>query len=290
MDLVEFISGQNGIVRSREIRDKGATNRELTNAVRAGELVSPRRGWLALPDADPYLLSAARAGVVLTCVTQAARIGLWVLNEDRPHVAAPSHSGGVRVPLEPDPPSGEPATKPEPMATVHWTKPIVPRHPGSLVDSIENVLFLVAMCQPFESALAVWESAMRKQLVTAPGLSRFPLPARAQRVLAMASPFSDSGLESFVVPRLRWLKIRIVPQTWIAGHRVDFLIGDRLALQIDGGHHVGVQREADIAHDAQLMLLGYHVIRVGYHQVIDRWHEVQDVIMRAVGQRLHLAA
>ncbi|HYP73948.1 MAG TPA: DUF559 domain-containing protein, partial [Microbacterium sp.] len=72
------------------------------------------------------------------------------------------------------------------------------------------------------------------------------------------------------------------------GHRVDFLIGARLILQIDGGTHVGAQRDSDIRHDAQLMLLGYHVIRVGYDQVVGRWHEVQDLIMRAVAQGLHL--
>ena len=60
-------------------------------------------------------------------------------------------------------------------------------------------------------------------------------------------------------------------------------------LQIDGGTHVGPQREKDIAHDGQLTLMGYHVIRVGCHQVVHRWHEVQDLIMRAVAQRLHLA-
>ena len=102
-------------------------------------------------------------------------------------------------------------------------------------------------------------------------------------------PWSDSGLESFVVPRLKWMRLPIRPQVWISGHRVDFLIGDRLVLHIDGGHHVGTQRETDIEHDAQLMLLGYHVIRVGYGQVVDRWHTVQDLIMRAVAQGLHRA-
>jgi len=37
------------------------------------------------------------------------------------------------------------------------------------------------------------------------------------------------------------------------------------------------------------MLLGYQVVRVGYWQIIDRWHTVQDVIARAVAQGLHLA-
>ena len=80
----------------------------------------------------------------------------------------------------------------------------------------------------------------------------------------------------------------ITPQVWLAGHRVDFLIGDRLVLQIDGSTHVGAQRDSDIRHDAQLMLLGYHVIRVGYDQVVNRWHEVQSHVQRAVAQGLHL--
>ena len=79
----------------------------------------------------------------------------------------------------------------------------------------------------------------------------------------------------------------MTPQVWIAGHHVDFLIGDRLVLQIDGGHHVGAQREADVLHDAHLMSMGYHVIRVGYGQVVGRWHEVQDLITRAIAKGLH---
>ena len=104
-----------------------------------------------------------------------------------------------------------------------------------------------------------------------------------------ADPFADSGLESLAVPRLRWLQLPLRRQIWVFGHRVDLLIAERLVLQIDGAHHVGAQRDQDIAHDAELMLLGYHVIRVGYRQVVDHWEEVQDRIMRAVAQGLHLA-
>ncbi|WP_239453141.1 MULTISPECIES: DUF559 domain-containing protein [Microbacterium] len=85
------------------------------------------------------------------------------------------------------------------------------------------------------------------------------------------------------------MRLPIRQQIWIARHRVDFLIGDRLVLQVDGGTHVGPQREEDIRHDAELTLLGYHVIRVGNGQITQRWHEVQDLIMRAVAQGLHRA-
>jgi very-short-patch-repair endonuclease len=267
------VRAQGGIVRSARLIEAGTPKWAVADAVMLGLLVRVRRIWVATADADADLVAAARAGVVLTCVTAAKRRGLWVLDADEPHVGAPSHAGSARM-------TG---------ATVHWNHPVVPRPPAVLEDPIENVLTLVALCQPRESALAVWESALRRQLVDPRMLERMPLPAVARDLLASASPWSDSGLETFVVPRLLWLRLPLRRQIWIAGHRVDLLIGDRLVLQIDGSHHVGAQREQDIAHDAALRLLGYHVIRVGYWQVLNHWHEVQDLIMRAVAQGLHRA-
>ncbi|WP_344297011.1 endonuclease domain-containing protein [Agromyces neolithicus] len=156
-----------------------------------------------------------------------------------------------------------------------------------MVDPIENALALIAGCQPFETALAVWESALQKGTVSREVLARLPLGAQSRRLLGAATPFSDSGLESLLLTRLRWLGIRIIPQAWIEGHRVDFLLGERLVVQIDGGHHVGEQRAEDNAHDAALVVRGYHVIRVGYQQIVDDWPRVQDVIARAVAQGLH---
>lgn len=273
-DVVIEVRARGGVARTAALADAGVSRYALSSALAVGRLMAPRRGWVAVPDADPSLVAAARAGVVLTCVTQAQRLGLWVLHADRPHVgAAPTAS---RVPVE--------------KVKVHWSVPPVRRPPDALEDGILNTLVLVAGCQPYESALAVWESALNRQLVDKAELARLPLRPTARRLLEDSSPFSDSGLETFVVIRLRWLRLPIRPQIWIHGHRVDFLIGERLALQIDGGHHVGLQRAEDVAHDAALMLLGYHVIRVTYAQVVERWHEVQELVMRAVAQGLHRAA
>src|SRR5690606_24834384 len=106
-------------------------------------------------------------------------------------------------------------------------------------------------------------------------------------LLLEAIPFADSGLETYLRTRLAWMGLPLTFQTWIAGHRVDLLIGDRLVLQVDGATHTGAQRSEDIRHDAELRLMGYHVIRVGYRQVMDQWHMIQDLIMRAVAQGLH---
>jgi very-short-patch-repair endonuclease len=271
--LIDAVTRHGGVVRVRALLDAGFSRLTVAGAVAEGLFTVPRRGWVAAVDADPYLVAAARAGVVLTCVTRAKRLGLWVLNEEAPHVGAPPSAS--RLDLQ------------SPKTTVHWSIPVQPREFGALEDDVLNTLVIVAGCQPYEAALAVWDSALNRGLVTKLELARLPLRPAARRVLEAATPFSDSGLETIFAIRLKWLRLPIRAQIWILEHRVDFLIGERLVVQVDGGHHVGLQRAEDVAHDAALMLLGYHVIRVTYTQVIDRWHEVQELIMRAIAQGLH---
>lgn len=263
-----------GVSRVEHLRERGVSRYDVDTALADGVLTRVRVGWVALPGADPVLVAAAKRGVVLTCITQARRLGIWVHDEK-----SKAHLG-----VTPGARGGKPSA-----ARVHWARPLVPRHPDLLEDPIENVLALIADCEPYEQALASWESAMNKGLVDRAQLSGLPWRPAARRLLAEAWPFSDAGLETYLRPRLRWLRVPLYFQTWIAGHRVDALIGDRLVLQIDGGTHVGTQRAEDIRHDAQLKLMGYHVIRVGYHQIMHEWHVVQDLIMRAIAQGLHLS-
>lgn len=269
---VRAVAAVDGVACASRLRHEGHSRHYLAIAVERGALVRLRRDWLALPGADAELMVAAEHGVALSCITQARRLGVFVTAEDRCHVAVNPGSGG-----------GKPA-----KLAVHWAKPVVAREPWALVDPIENVLALVASCQPHDAALVVWESALRKRLVDRPSMQRLELPAPARALLDEAMPFSDSGLETIFATRLRWLDVRIIPQVWVDGHRVDFLIGMRLAVQIDGGHHVGKQRTSDIAHDARLKLLGYHVMRFSYEQIMSDWAGVQDLIARAVAQGLHL--
>jgi very-short-patch-repair endonuclease len=209
---------------------------------------------------------------VLTCITQARQQGLWVLEVTNRHVT-----------------SRTPNSRAEAADCVrHWGSPIIPRSPGALEDPLENVLGCVTDRQPFKSALTIWESALNRQLVTRESLELLPFRGRARRLLAECSPFSDSGLETLVLSRLRWLKVRVVSQAHVLEHRVDFLIGERVVLQIDGRDHVGAQRTRDNRHDALLTLNGYDVIRVGYDQVVNDWPAVQFMVMTAIAQGLHL--
>lgn len=272
LTLRDAVVAAGGVARTSTLIRAGHSRARIDSAVSSGVVVRVARGWIAMPGADAELVAAARHGVVLTCVTEARRLGLWVLAEDRCHVARDPHRGGP----VPD------------RATVHWVRPPVPRLRDALVDSLENVLVIVAYCQPFEAALTVWDSALQQGRITKAEIARLPLGPAARAVLDASREYTDSGIETLFRVRLRWLRLRILHQIWILGHRVDFLIGERLVVQADGGHHVGAQRASDLAHDAALMLQGYHVLRFTYAQIIDDWPAVQDVIMRAVAQGLHL--
>jgi very-short-patch-repair endonuclease len=265
----------NGVIPSRVLIEQGFSYRQLRDYCARGRLRRLRRGWLAAPGADVNLVRAAKSGGVLTCVTQATRLGLWVTQPDSSlHLGLPANSKRPENELG---------------STLHWNVPVVPRDPRSLVDTIVNVLATVALCLPEEDAFATWESALNKNHIELAELRRLPLTGRAKKLSQIVTPFSDSGLESFVLRRLQRVRVKARPQIWILGHHVDFLLGARLVLQIDGKTHVGRQRGLDNYHDAILKLNGYHVIRATYQQVMFHWEEVQDLIMRAIAQGLHLA-
>lgn len=273
MDIAHLVRRAGGVARTSDIADMGVSVSRISAAVRSGLLERPSRGWIALPDADPALKRAAEAGVVLTCVTAAARHGLWDVHPQQVHVGlAPNAKPRRRL-----------------RAHRHWCRPLVPRRPRDLIDPVENALAIAADCQPYEHALAIWESALHLQAVTLETLRTLPLSPQARRLLDDARPFADAGTESILFARLKWLNIPMQRQAWILGHRVDLLIGDRLVIQIDGGHHVDAQRASDNEHDARLQLAGYHVIRVTYWQLMHDWHTVEALILDAIARGLHFA-
>lgn len=261
-------------MRTRSLLD--AANippRRLDPYIRRGDLFRPRNGWIAVPEADPMLVAAAETGVVLTCVTQAARLGLWQVDDGRVHVGiAPDRH-----------------TRRATDALLHWRVPPTPRDPASLTDPLDNVLALIAECQPYEDALAVWESALRTGQADAGSLTMLATTERSRRLARDAAPYSDAGTESVILARLRWLRIPLRRQVWLLGHRVDLLLGDRLVIQVDGGHHVGAQRASDVAHDARLLAAGFHVIRITVWQLHHEWPAVQERIQAAIARGLHLA-
>src|SRR6187431_567781 len=112
--LVSAVRKSDGFARTATLLGGEWSEYDIAQAVRRSLLQRVRKGWVALPSADADLRAVARAGVVLTCLTQAKRLGLWVLDGGSvSHVGAPAHAGGVKT-------DG---------FHVHWRTPPVPRNP-----------------------------------------------------------------------------------------------------------------------------------------------------------------
>jgi very-short-patch-repair endonuclease len=273
-DFSEWLSLRGGVAHSAEARDAGFTTQTMVEAVRRGQVSRVRRSWLIAAGADDRIVRAVAAGGRLSCVSSAARRGIWVPPHDGLHIAVKPTASRVL---------GD-------RIIVHWSLGPAPVSRYAVEDPLANALLHVAECLPRESALTVWESAVRKGVGSIDMLRRVDwASSRARAVADACAELSDSGLETIFRVRLTPLGLAIRQQVWIDGHPVDFLIGERLIVQIDGFEHhsSAADRRRDIAADARLVLLGYTVLRFDYQQVMFDWQTVEQTIRMAAAQGLH---
>ncbi|MDQ4212393.1 endonuclease domain-containing protein [Microbacterium sp. ASV81] len=162
----------------------------------------------------------------------------------------------------------------------------------SCEEPIVNVLFQVAGCLPPADALAIWESAVRRERIDLDVLERVRWRSRAAADLAAAVGCrSDSGPESSFLVLMREIGVDVHQQVWVDGHPLDGLIGRRLGVQIDGyAHHSSPRdRRRDIQADARLAVRGYTILRFDPWQIDNDPHLVQQTVLDAIAQGLHLS-
>jgi very-short-patch-repair endonuclease len=279
MSLTPWLAAQGGLAHRAVAAEAGFGVRAVRAEAAAGRISIVRRSWIATPSAPSDLLTAAQAGARLACVSVARHRGWWLppLLADRPHLHLRPHAASDGVPAD---------------AVAHWSVPLAPPASHSLLESTEDALRHIAQCLPPEAARVVWESAIRAEGIALDTLRqvRWRSPDAAALALEVRG-LSDSGLETQVIVRLSHWGIPMTQQAVVAGRRVDILIGERLVVQIDGytHHRTSAQRGKDIAHDAELRLRGFTVLRFDYAQVVYAWPSVERTIARAIAAGLHLA-
>jgi len=257
------------MARTAELVQRGVTERELTRAVRAGEVLRPRQGVYALPGTDEDLLHAAAHGGSVGCAAAALHHGIWVLRTPpTAHVwmgrtgTPRGHRDGCRI---------------------HWTAGHVA---VGVLPPVRVALLQLAACADEETFFAALESALRQNRL-APAELRWladRIPESRVPLLTIARSDADSGLESLVRLRLHRLGISVRTQVWIDGvGEVDFLIGDRLIVEADGKeNHDGDRRHKDLLRDAIAASRGYRTLRFDYDLIVDNWPVVETAILAAL--------
>lgn len=281
MDLGSWLAARNGIAHRSSADRAGFSPESIRREIATGRVTRIRRSWIALPTADPVLITAARAGGRVSCVSAALRRGWWM----------PQPEGfGIHLHLLPH--AASPGLGSSFDGVIHWSVPVAPGPPHALVNSVEDTLEQIARCPDSESALVVWESAVRTEGLAVEAMRKVRWKSRSAGDLAQrVTGLSDSGLETIFVTRISAWGVRIRQQVVLAGRPVDALIGEWLVVQLDGFafHSTAAQRARDAAHDAELRLRGYTVLRFTYAQVMHDWPAVERTIARTLATGAHLS-
>lgn len=280
MQAVDAVRRMGGVATRAEAVRLGTSASRLFTAVGAGALLRPRRGWYCLPQLDARLVEAIRVGGRAACSTAAvATHGLWDLGDARLHVAVPRRASRLRAPDD-----KRVRLSGRPDVVVHWSR----EDPGGnrLGVSVAESLRQVLECHGADATFVLLESALhRRRLSGTHGLtSEWP---RDLRWMLDRAGFSESGAESLLKLMLLRRRIQFRQQIVFDGiGRVDFLIGDRLVVEVDSLAHHSTP-VADRARDAKLSMRGLRVLRFMYSQILHEPELVLAAILAAIARGDH---
>lgn len=205
-----------GVISTGALAANGFGRSKVAAAERSGTLQRAGRGYYRIEDAPAELVSAASRGSSLTCVSAAALRGWWVLQ--------PTETVHLRA----DKPIDDPAIR------LHRGK----RSAAKLVSSPSVVVLDAFRCLPHLDALVLAESAVVRDAISKRALLRaFPRPQdwRIRALLEGISRKTASPLEVCARYHLWAAGFAVQREVALAGvGRVDFLVGGRLIIEIDG--------------------------------------------------------
>lgn len=271
-----------GIATRRAIR-RLASAGSLRKAVEDGLVIRDGRGRYSLRSADEAL-HAANALAGTASHLSAAQLWGWELKAppDRPHVTVPRNR---RI---------DPGRRR--AAHVHWADlaPDDRRSPG-LTSPLRTLTDCLTTC-PFDVALAVADSALRHETVSAGSLVaaanglRGPGSGAARRVARLADGRAANPFESVLRATVTDIPgLCLVPQSWITEAdfqvRPDLVDADlRLVLEADS-HTWHSSREAlrrDCRRYNALVLRGWTVLRFTWEDVMFQADDVRADVARFV--------
>lgn len=259
-----------GVSTYANLREHGVTRRELTRLLEIGALTRIRRGWFALDNVDYNILTAVRLRGQLTgTVAPNPQHDCWLRPHAHPQFALPNSSGRRHL-------------GPKDQHHLHVTSA------ARVILPIRDTLECIADAarEPFEHALPAIESLVYRRVVSEDMvITALSGNYRARKLLKWFDPSAESGLETLVRTRLLRRGVNVRTQVKIPGvGQIDMIVGDRLAVECDGGefHNGPKSRGRDYARDRRLIALGYHPVRLSYHQIVYDWDTAGPELLQIV--------
>lgn len=266
----DTITRLGGLARGPHLQRLGFSRAALARSVNRGEIIRVRDGVFGVLPLDEDLCTAVAHGGALDCASALRAKEVWVRDlSTAPHVWLGVGRHAV--------------AHPDCTCVSHYFRG---RPPLGRTD-IVTALLHYRLCAGDEDFFAAYESVLNKRMLsrTARTQLRAALPNSVRWLVDIARADAESGLESLLRLRLHLLGIRLDCQVMIDGvGRVDFVIGGRLIIEVDGreNHEGESLRHKDLDRDAKASRLGYETLRFDYAQVLYDWSSVQASILAAL--------
>lgn len=287
--LLTLAARHGGVLSQPALQRAGYSASDLAAAVRQASLIRVRRGWYAVEDAPQDVVRAVRVGGALTASSSARLHGVWLLEDELLHVRVRSGASRLRSPDDASVALDREAHR----VCVHYrpAELMSARAVAPVRDGLATSIAEMFRCAGTVPAMVALESALNRSLLSMQSveLIRQLTPTWARRPLALASPDSDSGLETIARLLLHRQHVHVRTQVLMDGVRhVDLLVGDRLILELDGrSFHSREDFERDRAQDLELALRGYLVVRLSYRMVTADWDRTQRAVVELIRRGLH---
>lgn len=284
MDSNHYFSDDIRIATRRQLMRLGMSPLDLTEGVRAGQLLRVRRDRYALPSTTPAILEAVRVGGLLSCVSAADFHGIWVPDEPFTHIAMVHEASRMRsprnrfVPLSPENRDG---------CELHWWPLVEPDaaslHSVSVVDSLVHII----RCKPRPIAVSALDSALFEKKIARSDLERIfaAVPAKFALLRGDIDGRSMSGLETIARLMVRDAGLHCESQAHFRGvGDVDLLVEHCVVVETDGRkwHDKKPAQRRDYDRDVILAARGITVLRFNYRQIMYHPEQVMAAILGAL--------
>ena len=268
------IGAGDGTMTYAELRRRGASRRQIDEATAGGRLIRVRKGTYISGGCQPAILTAARNGGRLDCVSLLALLKVFVLHPGAMHVQM--DYGSTRIPARSQ------------QLVRHWRATEVEH--ASLVAPLVEALAQACRCQPPRAAIATLDSAWHLGLVDEQDIAEVfrRLPRRFRVLRAHLDRRAESSAESLMRLLLRSQGWTVDVQVDISGvGRVDLVVDGWLIIECDSEEfHSGWEAgKRDRRRDLAAAALGYVTLRPIAEDIMYHPERVLSTVRAAIEHR-----
>ena len=269
--LTDIVSDAGGFATRQQLRRAGATDRDLTRAVRLGDLHRPRLGWYSNLPVDDDRVTAVRVGGRLTGASALFHLGGWMW----------ARPGTVCVSVAPHAARLRRCRR----SRVVWDPVGVRERGGVAVVAVADALVRAVLEEDFEIAVALCDWALHQRRITdlefAGVLAR--LPADARGIADWVDIDSESILESVVRTRLRRAGFHVTSQVPVGfGRHTDLVVNGVLGIETDGRKWHADRFDADVSKDMATFIRRRIPVHLSYGLITEHWDTVLAAVEAAV--------